>query len=147
VELWPKAPIPRLWISISIRIAYPDKKWNKLNNVGATCILVVRISIRINFVLKGVRIESLSEPFYPDADEIRTAFSKIRRQKDITLNIFSNITMFISGITRWNKMRYYAKFNQCSVFFMLIETVVVNFTLNTPCPDCFDALFSPHQLC
>jgi len=55
-----KAPIPRL--SISIRIAYPDKNWNKLNNNGA--ILVVRISIRINFVRNfGVRIESLSEQF------------------------------------------------------------------------------------
>jgi len=71
-----KAPIPRLRISISIRIAYPDKLWKKLNNVGA--ILVVRISIHMypdNF-----RIESLGEPFYPDADDI-PAFSKIRRQK------------------------------------------------------------------
>jgi len=80
-----KAPIPRL--QISIRIAYPDKKWNKLNNVGA--IHVVRI--RINFVRKGVPIKSLSEPFYPDADDIWTAFSKIRRQKDINLKIFSDI--------------------------------------------------------
>jgi len=52
-----KGPIPRLRISISIRIAYADKKWNKLNNVGA--ILVVRIRIRINFVRIQVRIESL----------------------------------------------------------------------------------------
>jgi len=44
----------------------------KLNNVGA--ILVVRISIRINFVRIGVRIESLSEPFYANADDIWTAF-------------------------------------------------------------------------
>ena len=36
------APIPRLRISINIRITYPDKKWNKLNNVGA--ILIVRIN-------------------------------------------------------------------------------------------------------
>jgi len=43
-----KVPIPRLRISISIRIAYAYKKSNQLNNVGA--ILVVRISIRINFV-------------------------------------------------------------------------------------------------
>jgi len=49
---WPssKGPIPRLRISISIRIAYADKKWNTLNNVGA--ILVYRISIRIIFVRK-----------------------------------------------------------------------------------------------
>ena len=46
----PKAPIPRLRISISIHIANADKKWNTLNNVGA--ILVVCISIRINFVCK-----------------------------------------------------------------------------------------------
>ena len=87
-----KAPFPSLRISISIRfrIAYPDKKWHKLNNVEA--MLVVRISIRTNFVRKGVRIESLSEPFYPDADDIRTAFSKIRRQNDINLKFFSNIT-------------------------------------------------------
>ena len=45
-----KAPIPRPRISISIRIAYPDKKWNKLNSFGA--ILVVRINIQINFVRK-----------------------------------------------------------------------------------------------
>ena len=45
-----KGPIPRLRISISIRIAYPDKKWNMLNNVGA--ILVGRISIQINLVRK-----------------------------------------------------------------------------------------------
>jgi len=45
-----KGPIPRLRISISIRIAYAYKKLNKLNNIGA--ILVVRISIRINFVRK-----------------------------------------------------------------------------------------------
>ena len=85
-----KAPSPRLRVSISIRIAYPDKKWNKLNNVGA--ILVVRIGIRIHFVRKGIRIESPSEPFYPNADDIRTTFSKIRRQKDINFKIFSNIT-------------------------------------------------------
>jgi len=66
------------------------KIWNKLNNIEA--ILVVCISIRINFVSKGVRIVSLSEPFYEDADDIRTAFSKIRRQKDINLKSFSNIT-------------------------------------------------------
>ena len=71
-----KAPIPRLRISISIRIAYAYKKWNKLKNVGA--ILVVRISIRI-FVRIHVRIESLSERFYPHADDIRTTFSKISR--------------------------------------------------------------------
>jgi len=59
--------ITHLRISISIRIAYPDKKWDKLNNAGA--ILVVSISIRINFVCKGVRIESLSEPFYPDTED------------------------------------------------------------------------------
>jgi len=70
-------PIPRLRISISIRIAYANKKWNKLNNVGT--ILVVRISIQINFVRIQVRIESLSERFYPHADDIRTTFSKISR--------------------------------------------------------------------
>jgi len=32
---------------------------------------LIRISIRINFVRKGVCIESLSEPFYPNADDIR----------------------------------------------------------------------------
>jgi len=90
LQLVQKAPIPCLRISIIIRIAYADKKWDKLNNVGA--ILVVRISIRINFVRKDVRIKSLSEPFYPDADEIRTDFSKIRRQKDINLKMFFNIT-------------------------------------------------------
>ena len=37
-----KAPIPRLRISISIRIAHADNKWNKLNNVGA--ILIVSVS-------------------------------------------------------------------------------------------------------
>jgi len=59
-------------------------------------ILVVRISIRINFGRKGVRQESLSEPFYPDEGGIRTAFSKIRRQKYINLKVFSNITkMFV----------------------------------------------------
>ena len=42
-------------------------------------ILVVRISIRINFVRIQVRIESLSERFYPHADDIRTTFSKISR--------------------------------------------------------------------
>jgi len=62
--------------------ADPDKHWNKLNNVGA--ILVVRISIRKNCVRKGFRIESLTEPFYPDADDIRTAFSKIREKKILT---------------------------------------------------------------
>jgi len=51
-----KAHIPRLRSSISIRIGYPDKKWNKLNSVVA--ILVVRISIWINFVRRGIRIES-----------------------------------------------------------------------------------------
>ena len=57
---------------------------------------VVSISIRINFTRKGVRIESLSEPFYPDADDIRTAFSKIRRQKCIILFFVINITnMFV----------------------------------------------------
>jgi len=66
------------------------KKWNKLNNVGA--ILVVGSSILLNFVCIGLRIELLSEPFHPDADDILTAFSKIRRQKDINLKIFSNIT-------------------------------------------------------
>ena len=70
-------PLYSLWISI--RIAYQDKKWNKLNNAGA--ILVVRISIRINFVRKGICIESLSEPFYLDADDIRTAFSKLMRRR------------------------------------------------------------------
>jgi len=53
------------------------KKRNKLNNVGA--ILVVRISIRINFVRIQVRIESVSERFYPHADDIRTTISKISR--------------------------------------------------------------------
>ena len=79
-----KGPIPRLRINISIRIAYADKISNKLNNIRA--ILVVRISIRINFVRIGVRIESLSEPFY--ADDIRTAFRKVRKQKDINVKIF-----------------------------------------------------------
>ena len=43
-------------------------------------------------------------------------------------------------------MQSYAKFNKCSVSVMLIATVVVNFTLGTPCPDCFNPLFSTHQL-
>jgi len=73
-----KAPFPCLRISISICNAYPDiKKWNKINNVGA--ILVIRISIRINLNRKGVRIDWLSEPIYRNADDILTAFSKIRR--------------------------------------------------------------------
>jgi len=63
---------PRLRISISIRIA--------------------SVLVSGYFVCKGVRIESLSELFYPDADNIRTAFSKIRRQKDINFKIVSNIT-------------------------------------------------------
>ena len=108
----PQAPIPRLRISIRIHIAYPDKKGtiklmkgkalrkhslHEFNNVGA--ILVARISIRINFVRKGVRIESLSETFYPHTDVICTAFSKIRRQKDIKFNIFSKITkMYVNPI-------------------------------------------------
>jgi len=69
------------WHQIRCKAPFPDQKWNKLNNVEA--ILVVRISIRINFVSIGVRVESLSETFYPDADDIRTALSKISRQKDI----------------------------------------------------------------
>jgi len=48
MPVYNKDPIPRLRVSISISIAYPDKKWNKLNNVGS--IFVFRVSIRINLV-------------------------------------------------------------------------------------------------
>jgi len=78
---------------LSRNVSGSIKIWNKLNNVGA--ILVVSISIRINFVRKGFTIESLSEPFHEYADDIRTAFSKIRRQTDINLKSFSNITIFL----------------------------------------------------
>jgi len=62
---------------------------NNLNNVGG---ILFRIRIRINLFSKGVRIESLNEPFYPDADDIRTEFSNIGRLKDISWKLFSNIT-------------------------------------------------------
>ena len=82
---------PLLHVSVSISVSahpYPDKKWNKLKNFGSVSVVRISMHIRVSVRIRKRRPEKwLSEPFYPDADDLRTSFGKIRDKKRFTEGI------------------------------------------------------------
>jgi len=105
---------PLFFVSVSVSVSappYPDKNETSWITLGS---ILVRISIRIISSVNSVRIKWLTEPFYLDADDIRTSFSQMWGYNDIFWKESLLVTKFwVNGVVfscKWEQ--YYVGKNR-----------------------------------